>query len=83
MKVFSPQYLAEMVATGACLTRLQGDCRLAHGSRISVGIMTFLKWDAIKEKFPNAHHFKLEGDNQTWWCRVITWVIKKVITLGL
>lgn len=78
MQVFRPQNLAELVATGACLTRVEGDCRLAFGSRISVGIMTFMKWTNAKKKCPDAHHFLLKGDRRTLWCRVITWVIKKV-----
>jgi len=78
MQVFQPQSLAELVATGACLTRIQGDCRLASGSRISVGIMTFMKWSDVKKGCPDAHRFRLEGEALTLWCRVITWVIKKV-----
>jgi hypothetical protein len=78
MQVFQPQYLAELVATGACLARIEGDCRLASGSRISVGIMTFMKWSKVKRKCPDAHRFPLEGEGRTLWCRVITWVIKKV-----
>src|SRR5271169_3641969 len=78
MKIFLPVNPAELVARGACLTRVQGDCRLASGSRISVGIMTFIKWKDVKKKCPDAHHFVLGGDRYTLWCRVITWIIKKV-----
>lgn len=78
MKIFLPVNPAELVARGACLTRVQGDCRLASGSRISVGIMTFIKWKDVKKKCPDAHHFVVGGDRYTLWCRVITWVIKKV-----
>jgi hypothetical protein len=78
MQVFQPQSLAELVATGACLTRIQGDCRLASGSRISVGIMTFMKWSNVKKECPDAYRFRLEGERCTLWSRVITWVVKKV-----
>lgn len=78
MQIFRPQNLAELVATGACLTRVEGDCRLASGSRISVGIMTFIRWRDVMKRCPDAHHFLLEGEGRILWCRVITWVIKKV-----
>lgn len=78
MQVFQPQGLAELVAKGACITRIEGDCRLAFGSRISVGIMTLKKWIDVKQGCPDAHYFRLEGEGPTLWCRVITWIIKKV-----
>jgi hypothetical protein len=78
IQVFSPPNPAEAVATGACLTRVEGEYCLASGSRISVGIMTFAEWDKVKEKFPDAHHFSLNSNRRALWCRIITWVIKKV-----
>ena len=78
MEIFSPENQAEIVATGACRTRVEGDCRLVHGSKISIGILTFKDWDEVKEKHPDVHHFRLDGDRRRWWFRVITWIVKKV-----
>lgn len=78
MDIFSPENQAEIVTTGACRTRVEGDYRLVHGSKISVGILTFKSWAEVKAKHPDVHYFRLDGDRRKWWCRVITWIVQKV-----
>jgi hypothetical protein len=80
MQVFYPQNGQELVVKGACYARLQGDFREYEGSRLSIGILTYLRWSEIKRISLEAHKRKFKGDIR-WWSPMISWVIKNVILL--